>query len=77
MLPMPSPFDPELASKLLSKAGVKVVPQFFEYEHHPQRNVDWIEKALFQFKKELGCNTASNNCQIMHCVWEAFLQIYA
>ena len=27
VLPMPSPFDPELASKLLNKAGVKVVPQ--------------------------------------------------
>merc|ERR1719347_721855 len=26
VLPMPSPFDPELASKLLSKAGVKVSP---------------------------------------------------
>merc|ERR1719278_2180960 len=26
VLPMPSPFDPELASKLLNKAGVKVTP---------------------------------------------------
>ena len=25
VLPMPAPFDPELASKLLSKAGVKVM----------------------------------------------------
>jgi hypothetical protein len=25
VLPMPSPFDPELASKLLNKAGVKVL----------------------------------------------------
>ena len=28
VLPMPSPFDPELASKLLSKAGVKVFYHF-------------------------------------------------
>ena len=68
MLPMPSPFDPELASKLLSKAGVKVVHYFFEYEQNPQGNVDWIDIALFQFKKEFGCNKASNNCQLMHCV---------
>jgi hypothetical protein len=26
VLPMPSPFDPELASKLLAKAGVKISP---------------------------------------------------
>jgi hypothetical protein len=34
VLPMPSPFDPDLASKLLSKAGVKVTCTWINWHPH-------------------------------------------